>query len=219
MYNTDLPTREELPSSKQLIRSTLIAAGVAIALLITIVLPAEYGTDPSGVGSLLGLTKMGEIKVSLAKEATQDVDANTQPVLKQQAIPVISSTKPSSARIEATPFPNKSAQQLSSIASHQKSFTLKPGEATEIKLRMKKGEKVAFQWTTEGGNVNFDTHGDSATLDYYGYGKGRQVAGDNGVLIAAFDGNHGWFWRNRSESDVTITLNTQGNYQSIDRKI
>ena len=68
MYNTDLPTREELPSSKQLIRSTLIAAGVAIALLITIVLPAEYGTDPSGVGNLLGLTKMGEIKVSLAEE-------------------------------------------------------------------------------------------------------------------------------------------------------
>ena len=31
MYNTDMPTRAELPSSAQLVRSTVIAAGVAAA--------------------------------------------------------------------------------------------------------------------------------------------------------------------------------------------
>ncbi len=32
-------------------------------------LPAEYGTNPTGVGSILGLTEMGEIKQQLAAEA------------------------------------------------------------------------------------------------------------------------------------------------------
>jgi hypothetical protein len=55
MYNTDIPTRAELPTSAQLIRSTLIAAGIAAALLVTVVLPAEYGIDPTGAGRALGL--------------------------------------------------------------------------------------------------------------------------------------------------------------------
>ncbi|PKL97106.1 MAG: transmembrane anchor protein, partial [Gammaproteobacteria bacterium HGW-Gammaproteobacteria-9] len=34
-----------------------------------------------------------------------------------------------------------------------------------------------------------------------------------------FDGTHGWFWRNRSNSDVTITLKTKGEYLSVKRVI
>jgi hypothetical protein len=104
-----------------------------------------------------------------------------------------------------------------SLASDQKIVTLKPGEAAEIKLGMNKGASVAYEWAVEGGAVNFDTHGDAPGLDYHGYAKGRQVTGDRGVLEAAFDGKHGWFWRNRSANSVTISLTTQGDYQSIQR--
>ncbi|MDQ3687725.1 MAG: hypothetical protein M3430_19285, partial [Acidobacteriota bacterium] len=72
MYNSDLPTRAELPSSKQLLRSTAIAIIVATVLLVTIVLPSEYGIDPTRIGRVLGLTQMGEIKTSLAAEAERD---------------------------------------------------------------------------------------------------------------------------------------------------
>jgi hypothetical protein len=48
MYNADVPPRHELPSSRTLLRSTLIAAAVAAVLLVTVVLPAEYGVDPTG---------------------------------------------------------------------------------------------------------------------------------------------------------------------------
>ena len=72
MYNTDMPPRAELPTSGQLLRSTLIAAGVAAALLVTVVLPAEYNIDPTGAGRALGLTEMGEIKTQLAREAETD---------------------------------------------------------------------------------------------------------------------------------------------------
>ncbi len=72
MYNSDMPTRAELPGSKQLIRSTLIAFFTALALLVTIILPAEYAIDPTGVGRMLGLTDMGEIKQQLEAEARLD---------------------------------------------------------------------------------------------------------------------------------------------------
>src|SRR5215210_4285772 len=72
MYNNDLPKREELPSSKHLLRSTIIAIIVAAVLLTTVVLPAEYAVDPTGIGRQLGLTQMGEIKVQLAQEAAQE---------------------------------------------------------------------------------------------------------------------------------------------------
>lgn len=220
MYNTDLPAREELPTSSELIRSTLIAAVVALALLVTIILPAEYGTDPTGTGKLLGLTKMGEIKTALAMEASQAVEAAGSPSVKAQAEFVESSVKSPLAEAQESLSLNKLEQpSVVPDLSHQRIFTLEPGTATEIKLQMEKGASVTFEWSTKGGDVNFDTHGDSSEIDYFGYGKGRQVAGDKGELVAAFDGNHGWFWRNRSGNDVTITLRTKGNYLSIDRKI
>ena len=72
MYNTDMPTRAKLPTTRKLLRSTAIAAVSATAILVAVVLPAEYGIDPTGVGSALNLTEMGEIKTQLAAEAEAD---------------------------------------------------------------------------------------------------------------------------------------------------
>ena len=63
------------PTSRQLIRSTILAVAVAALLLVTCVLPAEYGVDPTGVGRLLGLTQMGEVKMALAEEAANNAAA------------------------------------------------------------------------------------------------------------------------------------------------
>ena len=38
MYNTDIPNREELPSTAKLIQSTIVAAIVALVLLVTVVM-------------------------------------------------------------------------------------------------------------------------------------------------------------------------------------
>ena len=40
-------------------------------------------------------------------------------------------------------------------------------------------------------------------------------ANDKGDLTALFDGTHGWFWRNRTNADVTIVLNTTGDYLNV----
>jgi len=36
-------------------------------------------------------------------------------------------------------------------------------------------------------------------------------------LQAAFDGAHGWSWRNGSGGDVTVTLNNEGEYSEVKR--
>lgn len=69
-------TPSEPASSRQLLRSTLLALAVAALLLVTIVLPAEYGIDPTRAGRVLGLTRMGEIKTRLAREAAADAAAD-----------------------------------------------------------------------------------------------------------------------------------------------
>lgn len=219
MYNTEIPNTTELPTSKQLVRSTLIAATVAAVLLITTVLPAEYGIDPTGAGRFLGLTTMGEIKTSLAEEAAMDTAVQTETPAPSLTLVKSASAATVPTTVEQTVAPTVAEPQQPTrpVASDKKVFTLKPGEAAEIKLSMKEGAVVSFDWRVKGGAVNFDTHGDAPGLDYYGYNKGRKVMGDSGTLTAAFDGKHGWFWRNRSGSDATITLTTQGDYQLIKR--
>ena len=53
MYNSNIPSRAELPSSKQLFRSTVLALVAACFLLVTVVQPSEYGIDPTGIGGSL----------------------------------------------------------------------------------------------------------------------------------------------------------------------
>lgn len=55
MYNTYLPNRAELPTSMQLMQSTIVAAIVGLLLLLTVVMPSEFGLDPTGVGRVLRL--------------------------------------------------------------------------------------------------------------------------------------------------------------------
>jgi len=43
-----------------LIKSTIIALIIAALVLITIILPAEFNTDPTGVGAQLGLTALAQ---------------------------------------------------------------------------------------------------------------------------------------------------------------
>ena len=83
-------------------------------------------------------------------------------------------------------------------------------------MSLQKGEKVTYTWFSSGGKVQFDNHGDSAqaNVNYHGYGKGTK-ANDEGVIEAAFNGQHGWYWKNRGSESLTITLQTTGPYTEI----
>jgi len=214
MYNTDIPSRAELPSTRQLIRSTIIAAVSALVLLYTVVLPSEYGVDPTGIGRSLGLTQMGEIKTRLAKEAAEDAAATQAANTESPAAAAVAEQSAEAPKVEAAVGDQTNGS--TPVWREETRFTLTPGQGTEIKLKMKEGEKALYAWTVQGGVVNFDTHGDALGRSI-SYEKGRGVANDDGELVAAFTGNHGWFWRNRGDSDVTVILQTGGAYSELKR--
>lgn len=208
MYNSDIPTRAELPSTRQLIKSTIIAIISAIVILVTIVLPSEYAIDPTGVGKILNLTEMGEIKQQLHAEAEADRQLELQN----------SETDDKSSNLLDSLFGlivgSAHAQSASEAWTDTVSYTLTPGEGIEVKLVMQEGAEADFQWIADGGNLNYDLHGDGSG-NQISYEKGRAVPGHDGVLKAAFTGNHGWFWRNRDKQDVTVTLSVRGAYSEV----
>lgn len=206
MYNANFPHKSELPSTAKLVKSTIIAAVSALMILVTVVMPAEYGIDPLGIGSLLGLKKMGEIKVSLAREAAAE-----------QAAQTASAGRPApEMRMAAAATPEKSVVDTARGRTDEMQVTLAPNQGTEIKVELAKGKQVKYSWASSGGKANYDVHGDSRKLgiDYHGYSKGSEQKHE-GVLKAAFDGHHGWFWRNRTGSTITVTLKVTGEHTGI----
>lgn len=209
MFNSQLPATDDLPTSRQLLRSTVVALAVALLLLVTVVMPAEYAVDPTGVGRLLGLTQMGEVKLAIAEE--NEGPAVASPDMASPAASAIAAVP------ETVDAPPSAAARRDEI-----SITLQPGQGAEVKLEMKKDAQVNYLWSVSGGKVNYDTHGDpyGAPRDFYhGYSKGKQTSQDEGVLTAAFDGKHGWFWRNRGDTPVTVTLRVSGEHIDIKRVI
>ncbi|MDG2969417.1 transmembrane anchor protein [Pseudomonas extremaustralis] len=213
MFNTPLPTVNELPSTRKLLRSTVIAILVAAGLLVTVVMPSEYAIDPTGLGRALGLTQMGELKIILAQEALADTappqQAPSAPAPAQQVAQVQPVAKPVAPPV---------AIPTSALKTNQITVMLKPGEGKEIKLEVLKGRTVSYEWTAVGGPVNYETHGEpyNAKKGYFhSYGKGKQVKDNQGEFTAIFDGTHGWFWRNRTNNDVTISLKATGDYLSV----
>ena len=188
MFNTHNPPENDLPTSSQLLKSTMVAIGVGCTLLILVILPAEYGTDPTGVGELLGLKKMGEIKTRLKQEfLKENIGAKDELMVESET--------------------GKGNQDVME-------FVIAPDEAIEIKLEMKKGSIAKYNWTTKNGGLNYNLHGDGhkGSQKSISYKKGRMTSSDSGEFKSEFDGYHGWFWRNRNNESVTVTLETFGDY-------
>lgn len=203
MFNSEKPNLEELPSSSQLLKSTILALVAAVVILVTVIMPAEYAIDPTGVGRIIGLTKMGEIKKELEEEAAKDQ-------LKHGTSAQSSSLPDRILRL----FISSAHAQSAEGWKDETTFTLKPGDTHELKLTMKKGDAVEYKMTVEGGRVNFDLHAHGKEQSTT-YEKGRGSSGSEGKFVAKFDGNHGWFWRNRDKNALTVKLQIRGTYSAI----
>jgi hypothetical protein len=227
------PVRGVAATSGGLIRSTLVSGAVALGVLSVVYLPAEYGVDPTGFGAVLGLTEMGQIKQQLYAEA--EADAAAAPVVLDPAvmarlermeaqladIAAIVGADALNGETIAAPAAAAAPEALAPVEEpaaaewrDEVSYVLPPGEGVEVKLVMEEGQIARFEWTANGAVVNFDTHGDGSGQKV-SYEQGRGVAEQAGELTAAFTGNHGWFWRNRTDAPVTVTLRTAGDYAEM----
>ena len=213
---------ETKATPRGLVRATLGAIAAAAAICTLFWLPAEYGLDPTGLGRFMGLTRMGEIKQQLhaeaaaedtllaARMAAEQVSADPALIARLDALETqiagIAATLGTAPGQTVAPAAAAPAQWRDEV-----SYTLAPTQGIEIKLVMDEGARAEFAWTANGSILNYDTHGDGGGRRI-SYEKGRGVAEHSGELIAAFAGNHGWFWRNRTDAPVTLTLRTRGDY-------
>lgn len=204
MYNAEKPKLDELPSAAQLFKSTILAMFAAVAILVTVILPAEYAIDPTGFGRVIGLTEMGEIKKELEAEAEEDRKKHSAGDQNASLLDGILGLVITKAHAETA------AEWRDEVT-----FTLKPGGTNDLKLTMKKGDSAEYKMVVEGGRVNFDLHAHGKGGLSTTYEKGRGSKGSEGGLIAKFDGDHGWFWRNRDKTTLTVKLQVRGTYSAF----
>jgi hypothetical protein len=194
MKDNLMPTNADIqtpPSNAQLMKATAISLLIAGIILVTFVLPAEYGIDPTGIGGRFGLTAM-------AKEVSAD-----PPV-----------TPPAPAK---SPGQEIVVKRSAPFRSDTLKVILQPGKGSEIKATMLEGDALVFTWSTEGGPVNFDMHGEppNAGNTFTSYWKDSGKTSAHGNFVAPFAGSHGWYWGNRGSQPVTVTVTASGFYEDI----
>ena len=179
-----VPTTAATPSRKRLLIGSAVAVAVAAVALVVFVLPAEYGIDPTGAGSALGLTKLSE--PGLSEEQIRGNARTGVLTLSEQPLAIEN-------------------------PADRWQITLGPYEAIELKYTLDQGGAIQFAWQGSG-TLYYDMHshpfeGGDALTETYSLGNAARM---QGRYVAAFSGLHGWYWQNRSMSDVTLTVEASG---------
>lgn len=184
-------------STPQLLKATAVALAIAGAILLIAVLPAEYGMDPTGIGKALGLTALHTSEIETADVA---------------ATPVIASAPATDPTAHVT-------QQPTPYQSGEMTLTLQAKEGAEIKAQMRAGDTFVFSWVSDGGPVNFDMHGEKPNDgdNFTSYWKDREKSAGHGSFTAPFDGSQGWYWKNKGDAPVTITVKVSGYFEKLYR--
>jgi hypothetical protein len=180
---------EEKPSKGKLVKLSGAALVVAIALLVTIVLPAEYNIDPLGTGAALGLTVL-----SAPSPVPEEIIA----------IPGASPTQVGPVAIHGIDY------KLDDVE-----LVIGPYEYIEYKYRLEKGASMLYSWTASS-NLIHDMHGEENGVEpvsAVSFEKRNRQQG-SGTFTAPFSGIHGWYWENPGGDPVTIRLKTAGFYSS-----
>lgn len=196
-----------------LLKSIILTFILALVVTILFVMPAEYGTDPTGAGRALGLTAM-------AQAAPPEID--TTPRIVTGAFPPIPT---------AEEFDFYEPEVLGDPFSHLHDQPFKRDtivididelEQVEYKAIMKQGDAMVYSWRlTKGSTVYTDFHADPAgnaayPERYYVRYAESEDGNASGSLVAPFDGHHGWYWMNIEEQPIQITLEVSGFYDSIE---
>ncbi len=166
----------------------LAAAALGTVLTLTVILPAEYGADPTGFGRLTGLSRLTEppeIVVETTVSAPVDI-----------------------AKVEPLPF----RQDVITVPIGAFGRSL---GATEYKVTLEAGQTMVYSWksTTP---ILYEFHGhtmptDGSPAEVMNYVKGQADAG-NGTLTAPLTGIHGWYFANPTFEEASVELTLAGYY-------
>lgn len=184
-------------------RQVIIALIVAGVLLVSAVLPAEYGIDPLGIGKVTGFSKL------YVGEDTEAAALSSAPhkQIKLESVgsgPDVAVPPGASAPAPTTPLAER---------KDEVSVLVSAGKGLEYKVDMLKYGTLRYEWITDKGELFIDFHGEvKGAKNYF---ESYTVCYSNnmgGTLLAPFEGPHGWYFKNNSEEDITVSLRLEGQY-------
>ncbi|RTY97555.1 hypothetical protein EKM02_13555 [Flavobacterium sp. RSP49] len=199
----------QIVNKKQIIKAVIFALLLSVLILVSAVLPAEYGMDPIGTGKLIGFSKL--YVPADADDGLATITGKTFPLIKMEK----AGSGPEVKRpIEANnPAPEKQYAEREDTVE----VIVPAGKGIEYKIYMLKYGKMKYEWTTNKGIVYFDFHGEvkqaKETNDVYF--ESYTLAYSNnmvGTFYAPYEGKHGWFFRNNEKTAITVTIKLKGQY-------
>ncbi|CAG7856198.1 hypothetical protein MCAMS1_00599 [biofilm metagenome] len=202
MNSEDMPVQ----SAQSLINACLIACILALVVLFTAVLPAEYGIDPTGLGQKMGLTALAE---------SVQANALNCPPAQQSAATVMPQT---TAATTASSDLNTLDESQPITWQDEVTIEIPPQKGLEYKFKMAQGAVLEFTWAADNSTVMYyDFHGEpeGATDGYFKSYQEKKDSTAKGKLIAPFAGIHGWYWENATDKPVKIQLKSKGVYEVL----
>ena len=112
------------------------------------------------------------------------------------------------------PTPEAFVAQEGLFKTDSMEFTLASKEGMEYKYRLAKGAGLLFSWVATA-PVHYELHSepDAGPKGYAEtFDKQDSRNSGHGNYIAPFAGIHGWYWENRTDSEVRVRLVSAGHY-------
>ncbi len=210
-------SNQPIMNKKQLLKSVLWAFVIGAIVLVTAVLPAEYNIDPLGTGKLFGFSRL--YIDDTPKDITESTSVTVQTNVELLKLKKLGSPPSVPKPIEAD---NPPALEQLVIRNDTIEVIVVAGKGIEYKFRALKYGSVKYDWnTSDNAIVYIDFHGEvyqenppeEVFYESYTLAFSNNMAG---TFTAPFEGKHGWYFRNKNEKDVTVTLHLQGQYELLE---
>lgn len=172
-----------------------------------------------GLGTLIGtslVNKADPEPVATEAAATVSVDRGGAPAFRYLSPDNISIERDEYGQVMPAASGENFIARDRGLKTEILEIALDLDATVEYKALMQQGDSIAFRWSTDG-EAYYDFHAHDAAFgdeffSRYAEGEGSSSAG---TIVAAYDGQHGWFWLNISDAPITITLEVMGFYDEI----
>lgn len=201
-----------LLETRQIIKATIGALIVGSMLFVTAVLPAEYGLDPLGTGKSLGFSRLYQPDAPVTVAGLETNGPKSYPPLKLEELG--SGPNVPVPKEVNNPAPSKQFGQ------RQDSVTIRvpTGKGLEYKINVLKYGQVKYDWVTDKGVLFFDFHGEPKQAnpgkdEFYESYTAAYSGNMTGTFLAPFEGRHGWYFKNKTGSEIVVSLRIKGQYR------
>ena len=175
------------PPLRRLLKTLAITLVAAAVVFVVVIMPAEYGIDPTRIGGLLGLDRLYEA-------------AGTEPMAEAE--------EGLSAQMAGNRELRAETVTIEIGANEQMEYKLQMIEGMTIVYSWQTDGGALY---SDFHAAPFNDLDDEPVR----YAEDFDVSGGQGGLTAGYSGNHGWFWLNDSDSPVVIDLDVRGFFTNM----